>query len=268
MATFRDWLRSRDWRSFGQQAVITAAVFVGFGIGRISQPQSNMRKTVVAKQPELHTAQEGLQLRSTIAAENSFIASTVSACAASIGTILLIWTLVVTRSTARRQLRAYISVEPKTLNTFGQPNGTFKMAVTIHMKNGGNTPAYKCVHGGNIVVLTPEKERPFFLQSEDRQRLGEPSPSVIHSDQVSEGIIDGSEIFTKADFDEVAAGKRALFVFGAVEYVDTFGKSQRTEFCHKVDRDRFATGHLASLNKPGQTARIDWTLAPFHNNAT
>jgi hypothetical protein len=69
--------------------------------------------------------------------------------AVRIGTGLLLWTLSETRATARRELRAYVSVIPHSIEL--KATNIFEVHLKLH--NGGSTPAHEVIHYGHVQVL-------------------------------------------------------------------------------------------------------------------
>ncbi len=61
------------------------------------------------------------------------------------------------------------------------------------------------------------------------------------------------------------SGELAVYAYGFCEYRDVFRKTRKTEFCYVAD----GITDPAKVPKAGiHLSEINWTLAPFHNNAT
>jgi hypothetical protein len=144
--------------------------------------------------------------------------------------------------TAKRELRAYISLKPSTM-TF---DGTRPLDIVVMGENHGQTPASDVVNF--IAVHFP----PF------------PLPPAYNSGNPGDGISTQS-IWPNSTYPfirglgrpisperlaELQAGTRRLFVFSIVRYRDVFGRRHYTRLCASVDWRQFqggtvdeATGH-------------------------
>ncbi len=74
----------------------------------------------------------------------------------AIGTVLLVWTLAETRATSRRELRAYVSVKVRAVQAGIIEGRGLNVTFDTVSHNGGQTPAYDCVHFGTIAICRPE----------------------------------------------------------------------------------------------------------------
>jgi hypothetical protein len=130
-----------------------------------------------------------------------------------------------TEQTAKRQLRAYISVEPGGIVEWipgGQPSGK------ITARNVGATPAYKVevavkIH---IISVTPETD------------ITNSAPIVMSGDMVivpsghRNAQVVPTDIFGLPEWDDVFNRERWVIMFGYVKYLDVFGEKQKSRFCH------------------------------------
>ena len=132
------------------------------------------------------------------------------------------------------------------------------MVVSLKLVNDGSTPAYKCVHVGNIIAVELKHARADVESSRKSKPVGEPAAIALHASQTGDYDIRNFEPFTIDDMQRLRRGELILFAFGYVEYRDTFKRRQKSEFCYSVDKEVFSTGQ----------PKIDWILAPFHNDAT
>lgn len=182
------------------------------------------------------------------------------------GTGLLVWTLWETRATSRRELRAYVSVQPQTLGFTRSASGTYTATITILVRNGDVTPAYNLIHGGNVVILSEDKATRLLAFSKKRPREGVPAPVVLHSTTDTQATFEGKSPFSQSDLDDAILGRRKFYMFGIVEYSDTFRKSRRTSFCYEVMGHELArpTNPQPSRDASGE---LHWIAAPFHNDA-
>lgn len=185
----------------------------------------------------------------------------------AIGTGLLVWTLWETRQTARRELRAYVSISIAGLHQFSDDAGGFdKMTLEIKMKNNGGTPAYDCWHAGSIAAVPPAQAAETFENTRrSKNYTGTKAPYVIGSQQEGNGELASFESFPKDVVARIMSGELAVYAYGFCEYRDVFRKTRKTEFCYVAD----GITDPAKVPKAGiHLSEINWTLAPFHNNAT
>lgn len=182
--------------------------------------------------------------------------------------IALVCDLRQNRKSAELQLRAYVSAIITTLHTYPDGKGGIrKLAFDIEIKNGGSTPAYECIHAGNIVAFTRDEAAAFFNSVEDAPRTGVKASYVLHIGQKTEGNMEGHKPFPASVVKKIYAGKLELYAFGFCEYRDTFGRLRTTRFCYIVEG-------LPSITPPDDTTvtptirPMEWRMAPFHNSAT
>jgi hypothetical protein len=130
----------------------------------------------------------------------------------------------IARDTAKRQLRAYLSVIPKGI-TEG-PNDT-SGTVVISLKNNGQTPAYDI----RIAIATVITDFP----------IGDDLPNVPSEIMHSDGVIGGGSKthfyrhFDSVDMqylERVRDEEAAFLVHGTVWYRDIFNEERKTHFCH------------------------------------
>lgn len=125
--------------------------------------------------------------------------------------------------TARRQLRAYVTVPIVTIQDEKRQNGIAKSFIHITIRNFGQTPAKHCSYWLDIcshqLPLTSSLAKPELAKD-----------SGI-------GIIAPTDTFTvRTEFPllpndyEIYAGRYAMYVHGQFHYTDAFGTRQTTEF--------------------------------------
>jgi hypothetical protein len=185
-----------------------------------------------------------------------------------IGTGLLVWTLWETRATARRELRAYVSVKITSVIVTEVPEGlVFKFMIVCH--NGGTTPAYKCVHFGTTSVFTDTEaaETLKVVKPIDSGELQD--GSVIHAGDDFPVEMNNPVLVPTSLINEIRAGKCSIYTYGATSYLDTFGIRRRTDYCYQMDSGVFAKAVEAGRNGgDGKTFRMKWSIPSFHNSAT
>jgi hypothetical protein len=129
------------------------------------------------------------------------------------------------KHTAERQLRAYVLFENGSIFDFA-PNVPFKLSVRI--KNYGQTPA---LEARNWVAVSfddfpiPRSSIEKLPEEHDRHRssfdLG--AGASVTLDHIMPAP-------TQMACDEMKLGKRAIYIFGEITYLDVFGHERKTKF--------------------------------------
>lgn len=151
------------------------------------------------------------------------------------------------QETAKRQLRAYLFLEPDLVIKV-LASGVVK--VDFSVKNSGQTPAANFWFDQRVEVIQRRKARGAF-QAFDR--VDSTGTSTLGPDRVVECMFDDHPL-SEADAAALKAGDKDLLVTGCLFYEDVFGDRQHTNFSCRV-----------SYNKSGQRA-LDW--ASDGNDAT
>lgn len=120
-----------------------------------------------------------------------------------IGTGLLVWTLDETRQTARRELRAYVSIE---LAGTEFRLGDGHAICNITLKNGGQTPAYRLYHSGNIFVRT-DAEAEHDIMRRPHNEIGTAKPFTLHMNDPQNATIHAYDSITLEDLRKVVDGE-------------------------------------------------------------
>ncbi len=163
------------------------------------------------------------------------------------------------KENARRELRAYLFVRPKSVENFGSGKSP-----VIHMDydNAGQTPAYRVRMTGNLMLMEHPIEGDFNLVPP----TGEPH-SIVN-------IYPGADMKTLARFHlninkaEVEAvttkdGKIRLYAIGVIYYDDIFETPCTTKFCFSC----FPEDLALAIGKSGEVQiRIEYSAC--HNSAT
>jgi hypothetical protein len=155
--------------------------------------------------------------------------------------------------TARRQLRAYVSLEPKIVSNWTSQDDKHRVMVRVIARNHGQTPASELA--GEIVL-------------EARSTPPDPMVANVQMDF-------NNTIFPQATLDldfalqsalpqetvsAVERGQMAIYIFGRVSYFDAFGERHSTlinasfggeDFAHKIRR--------------GNHDGWQWRYGPRHN---
>jgi hypothetical protein len=132
------------------------------------------------------------------------------------------------RETAQRQLRAHVLYDGVSI----VPNKT-NAVVTLKLKNSGATPAYRATYWWNLKAFpTNEKGELKFSDTGD-----------ISTDVGAGGTMDTDEIeMSSSDIADAKSGKKIIYVWGLVKYLDVFQRCQVASFAfrsgNKIDYDR------------------------------
>ena len=134
-----------------------------------------------------------------------------------------------TERTAIRQSRAYVSAMPNHIFNF---SAQVASGIKVELVNKGLTPAYAMSTRGCVDVL------PLVLPPDFRfPQIPAPvaSTMTLHSGETFNSEVYATRKFTQAEIDNAIAGTGiAIYVFGVVSYVDTFGVARETEFCRRI----------------------------------
>ena len=143
------------------------------------------------------------------------------------------WSVAISRKTATRQLRAYISVGVEYFR-LERNSSSGKWVINFTYKNNGLTPAYHTsiafAHSfcDSAKIELPNLAQPYLL--------GTVGPSDLLTDSEPTNLSD-------SDVEGLKEGKTVLFLSGVIKYVDAFKARRQTEFC-------FYTGGLAPFGGP------------------
>jgi hypothetical protein len=161
-----------------------------------------------------------------------------------------LWQVVISRNTARRQLRAYVFSEPKILEVHtGGSND--KIVMRYETKNWGQTPAYELRNTAIIQKLPwplPKGFRVDMKESDDSRMLTLGPGQVMMSN-------------SEAPYQPVGDDYR-YYVGGLIYYLDAFGKRRTTRFCYSCNVNEFLKGI-----SPGGERAVHFEISPQHNSA-
>lgn len=129
------------------------------------------------------------------------------------------------KSTAERQLRAYVFVESSRISNWEQPEN---IEIKIIIKNFGQTPAtdfrirqMTCVAAFPPIAI-PE---PTQQAMADMENFGSLAPQGAVTTTIEHAT------FSPADREGITNGTRAFYVRGVIKYTDAFQRERTTSFC-------------------------------------
>jgi hypothetical protein len=157
--------------------------------------------------------------------------------------------LALSADTARRQLRAYLFLDPgKNFSIARGASTTATIEIEIHVKNLGATPA----HGVTVEswmaldVWPPPESFSFKGPPDERGR----TQSVVAPGAVVHYHTGTARPMTPEELADVQSGNRSVYVYGRIEYLDVFNKPHWTNFCQAsttLHREGFST-HWANTD--------------------
>ncbi len=159
-----------------------------------------------------------------------------------------------TKVSNEQQLRAYVSVEPKTGFLDLLPPALPK--ITLNIVNHGQTPAYKLTQTSAIAVfphpLPANYNFPSLPAVWDSQATIFPNAKVDHHE-----LRVAAQSLTQNEIAQILAGSSRIYVYGYVAYFDIFGKPQSTKFCRSAVLSPSLVGILT-----GQFQNADVLMEP------
>jgi hypothetical protein len=143
--------------------------------------------------------------------------------------ILLVWTLIETRETARRELRAYVFPESVGISVLtNQPDKSHngRISGTIIIKNSGQTPAYQLEHWGEVALGLVSEEDALQVVNDGYAPIQNviPPGGMLHKHRRMERGPSPDEIIG------LNKGIFAIYMFGRIDYVDAFDRKRFTNY--------------------------------------
>ncbi len=132
----------------------------------------------------------------------------------------------IARDTAKRQLRAYISIEPGGINEV--VDGIHR--VPFNIINNGQTPAYEMEHGGDFLIVegNPMEFDPSINGRLTGQTATTDQSLGPNSNRFSYAYLEAA--LCAPFLDKIDAKEASIVHYGYVTYKDVFGISHRTSF--------------------------------------
>lgn len=151
----------------------------------------------------------------------------ISVILTAFASIVSLFALLVAIGTGRRQLRAYLTVEPMGVH---EGKSRRNPSPVSQIKNWGQTPAYEVsATTGCATVDWP------IVADLDEMFAGLPEgprDAILAPSQITTVYSYFDHELTKQEFGEIADSTKCLMVFGLVEYRDVFRRKRMTSFCH------------------------------------
>lgn len=199
-------------------------------------------------------AQEGMQFATEAmneATQSMKNAAWVSAILVGAGTLLLVWTLSLTRSAnkssqaavevtrdvGRAQTRAYVFfnmegvVKPFEVD-IGNPT---EISIDFEIANLGQTPAHNVRHIAKIIIRNRSEK---FGSEVVKIMEGQPTPDAsLKPSGAMNATAESAGPFIKADFRDcfLPEGTKRIFLIGRIFYDDVFDVPRETKFCYYLE---------------------------------
>ncbi len=216
--------------------------------------------------------QDDYQQREATAKDARVIGVT-SIVVGALQTIALFVTFLIIAFVAVRQLRAYVSVNPKRADLIETKPFTISITKTgnwiadFEVKNVGQTPAFKVIGEGFLDILPePLPERfPFHYPVNKLIK----SETVLFPQQTVNIVARTHTPFSRqqiADIQRDDSGK-ALYGYGIVNYRDAFGFNRKTRYSVVIAQLDMMVA-IASARGPYKMDVVTVSLTASHNDAT
>jgi len=164
--------------------------------------------------------------------------------------------------TSKRQLRAYLSMNPKIFSNF--VTGGF-VRIEFLQKNHGQTPAFNITHVFEIAILPNPLPKGFVFPAPTWKV--DTNHTVFPASDAKAWFNRGVPL-TAADVAMVQASTHKIHIWGVTTYLDAFQRTQTTKFSAGVGGPDFVQSQLlaqsGNLNGPPWI----WEFESEHNHAT
>ena len=144
-----------------------------------------------------------------------------------------------TRRTAKRQLRAYVSVLKRSIKF----SNLLTFCTEIEFKNSGQTPAYKVSHLSKMFVQPPPGPTATDLPSFDHE-----STATATLGPGEETTLWDEKTLSLAELNDIQTNKLAIWVVGELRYRDAFGCKRYSRYKSYVDQSDLAIANDDRMN--------------------
>ena len=164
--------------------------------------------------------------------------------------------------TGRRQLRAYLSVNPKKSANF--VTGGFVRFEFLE-RNHGQTPAFNINQIFEIAVLPNPLPAGFVFPSSTRRV--DTNHTIFPADEAI-GWFNAGTASTAAEVASVAAYTHKIHIWGVTTYLDAFKNIRETKFSASVGGQNFVQAQLLGQSGNFNGPPWNWEYESEHNDAT
>ena len=146
----------------------------------------------------------------------------------------------IARDTARRELRAYVTVEVAKLQTFEVGK---RISAQLKINNVGTTPMYKAFQISGIGMGPypyPDEETAWATMTIEDARKNYPIKQFYlgRSGNLEK---ESGFVMSEEDRNAILSGDRRVYIYGSLFYDDIFEQTHRTTFCWYWAGDQTAT---------------------------
>ena len=161
-----------------------------------------------------------------------------------------LWQVVISRNTARRQLRAYVVTRGKDINQ-RETDGRFVLRIDI--QNTGQTPAYEMNVISRTCILDYPVEAAFNFDldlGKDPSAMTLGSQECVEHDSIAERVLSDVELAEVTSPTTPHSAGRRLYSYGTATYRDIFGQNRYTNFCFSLiwDEDGSGVAHASQYH--------------------
>jgi hypothetical protein len=169
--------------------------------------------------------------------------------------------------TSERQLRAYVSVEPKIVYNFGSTN---LIVIGVDTKNHGQTPATEISHDYSMGLLPNPLPAGFVFPAPARQL---DTNNSLFPDATVPVRFPHDKLLTPVEAAAVATETERFHIWGQTHYRDAFGTPRTTQISASFGGPDFAqtiANAAAGVFGPNGTSTPGWfwQWGEHHNDAT
>jgi len=157
--------------------------------------------------------------------------------------VALLWQVITTRSTARKELRAYVI--PTSASRY-QENGIARLKLVL--TNSGKTPAANCIGKGFEGIAAVVKPLPPIpaIKSEVMRSVSFIAPD--NEIRIHEEPLNISPLEAQA----IRKATRAIYVIGTVTYTDVFKGIHKTNYRFMCSGENFNAGFFVFCDEGNQ----------------
>jgi hypothetical protein len=169
--------------------------------------------------------------------------------------------------TAERQLRAYVSVEPKIVYNFGSTN---LIIIGVETKNHGQTPATEISHDFSTGLLPNPLPGGFIFPPPVRQL---DTNNSLFPNAIVPVRFNHDRLLTPAEVTAIERDTQRFHIWGLTHYRDAFGRPRTTKISASFGGPDFAqTTANVTTGKFGPNGALIpgwfWAWGEHHNDAT
>lgn len=161
------------------------------------------------------------------------------------------------RDTAKRDLRAYVAIEPQDI---GLLTAEVPVWTRSRLINFCKTPALHVRHVAVYKVLPNSLPENFRFEYPPDEK--DDSPFVLHPTQSRDSERHAINALTTTEVEKLRSDRYALYAYGIVSYEDIFGEPHKSTYCIYVKGSS-----VVRAREQQQTGQGKWWYADQYNDA-